>query len=154
MANPDLLTSFYFSVRLGAKSSPADAAFQEVSGLSKEMGLEEVISGGENRFKFRLPAHTSYPNLVLKRGVAQAESGLVEWCQATLDSGLGKPIKSQNLSVSLLDEEGQTCTSWTFVEAYPVKWQMSDLKSQESAILVETMEFAYRYFEIDDSCDQ
>jgi hypothetical protein len=32
MSNPDLLTSFYFSVRLGAKSSAADAAFQEVSG--------------------------------------------------------------------------------------------------------------------------
>jgi hypothetical protein len=58
---------------------------------------------------FRLPANISYPNLALTRGVAQAESGLVGWCQATLDSGLGKPITTQNLSLSLslslLDEE-------------------------------------------------
>jgi phage tail-like protein len=153
MANPDLLTSFHFSVRMAGKSGTADAAFQEASGLGKEMALDEVVSGGENRFKFRLPAGISYSNLVLKRGVARAESPLVAWVQATLDGGLAKPVQTCNILVNLLDEEGQACMSWTFNKAYPVKWTMSDLKAQESGLLVETMEFAYRYFDIDDSRD-
>ncbi len=148
-----MLTSFYFSVKVAGKNSAHDVAFQEASGLSKEMGLEEVVSGGENRFKYRLPGHISYPNLVLKRGVARAESPLAQWCQSTLDGGLGKPISTHNLIVSLLDEDGQVSMSWTFVKAYPIKWQMSDLKSQEGSILMETIEFAYRYFEIDDNRD-
>jgi phage tail-like protein len=155
MADPGaaLLSSFYFSVKVAGKGSAHDVAFQEVSGLSKEMALEEVVSGGENRFKYRLPGNTSYPNRVLKRGVAQAESPLVGWCQTTLDGGVGQPIKAQDIIVSLLDEDGQSALSWTFVKAFPIKWQMSDLKSQESSILVETIELAYRYFEINDNRD-
>ena len=156
MASPDLLTSFYFSVKVNGPhwtSSDNDAAFQEASGLGKEIKTEDVGSGGENRFKYRLPASTTYQNLVLKRGVVLVDSHLIEWCQETLDAGLSKPVETNDIVVSLLDEKGQTCMSWTFVKAYPVKWQMSDLKSQESSILVETMEFAYRYFKVDDSRD-
>ncbi|GAB3408098.1 phage tail protein [Massilia agilis] len=153
MASPDLLTSFYFSVKVTGKSSANDAAFQEASGLGKEIKTEDVGSGGENRFRYRLPAGTTYQNLVLKRGVVLADSPLIEWCQMTLDGGLGKPVETHDVLVSLLNEKGQTCISWTFAKAYPVKWQMSDLKSQESSILVETIEFAYRYFEVDDSRD-
>ncbi|MEZ4873956.1 MAG: phage tail protein [Flavobacteriaceae bacterium] len=57
--------SFYF--KLSFKG--VDAAFQEVSGISKELGVEEVVCGGENRFKYRLPTTTSGQNLVLKRAV-------------------------------------------------------------------------------------
>lgn len=151
MAKPDLLTSFYFSVQLHGESSGSDAAFQEVSGLSKETGVEEVISGGENRFKYRLPTNTSYPNLVLKRGIALVDSPLIAWCQNTMDGGLGKPIKTNNILLRLLDSAGQATMSWNFVNAYPLKWAMGDLKSQESTMLIETIELAYHYFELDDS---
>jgi phage tail-like protein len=151
MASNDLQTSFYFSVKISGNSSSADAAFQEVTGLSKEMGTEDVVSGGENRFKYRLPAITTYPNLVLKRGIALIDSPLIEWCQITLDSGLGKPVQTQNIMLNLLNASGQASMSWSFVKAYPVKWLISDLKSQESNVLIETIEFAYQYFEVNDS---
>lgn len=151
MASPELLTSFYFSVRIAGESNGTDAAFQEVSGLSKETGVEEVVSGGENRFKYRLPNHTSYPNLVLKRGVVMIDSPLVEWCQDTLNGGLGRPIATKDITLRLLDGDGQTSLSWNFIKAYPLKWAMSDLKSQESTMLIETIELAYHYFEADDT---
>jgi phage tail-like protein len=149
MAKPDLLTGFYFSVRVDGKGSANDAAFQEASGLSMEMKTEAVVSGGDKRSKHRLPAGTGSTNLVLKRGVAQVDSPLVEWCQMTLEGSLDKPTEIHDIQVSLMDEKGHICMSWTFADAYPVKWQMSDLRSQENSILVETIEFAYRYFDID-----
>ncbi|MCI3944230.1 phage tail protein [Pseudomonas syringae] len=151
MADRDLLTGFYFSVRISGESSGTDAAFQEVSGLSQETAIEEVISGGENRFNYRLPGHTRYSNLILKRGVAQADSPLIEWCQETMDDGLRNPIQTKNIIVSLFDEQGLTRLSWNFVKAYPVKWSMSELKSQDSNLLVETIELAYQYYKADDS---
>jgi len=150
MASPELLTSFYFSVKLSGGGSGTDAAFQEVSGLSKEFGMEEVSSGGENRFKYRLPGHVSYPNLVLKRGIVLTDSPLIEWCQRTLDAGLADPVQTRDITLRLLDENGHVSMSWNFVKAYPIKWSMSDLKSQESSILIETIELAYHYFEVDD----
>ncbi len=153
MASKVLLTGFYFSVRIAGGSSANDAAFQEASGLGKEMQTEDIVSGGENRFKYRLPNGVSYQNLVLKRGIVVEYSPLVEWCQNTLDGGTGKPIQLKNISLMLLNQAGQTCMSWSFVNAYPLKWMMSDLKSQESSVLIETIEFAYQYFDLDDSRD-
>ena len=50
----DLKTGFYFGLAI-SRSTGSDVGFQEVSGLSAEIGVEEVVSGGENRFKYRLP---------------------------------------------------------------------------------------------------
>jgi phage tail-like protein len=150
-ADADLLASFWFGVRITGQGRSVDAAFQEVSGLSQEMAVEEVASGGENRFSYRLPGRTRYPNLVLRRGVATAESPLIEWCQTTLDGGLGRPLQTRNLSVSLFDASGQPSLSWNFVKAYPVKWSMSELSAQDNRLLIETIELAYQYFEADDA---
>lgn len=147
---PDLQTGFYFSLSVSGDKSDSDAAFQEVSGLSAQLDVEEVVSGGENRFKYRLPSIVTYPNLVLKRGIALVASPLITWCQQTLSSGLAKPIVSKNIMLHLLDKNGQANMSWSFVKAYPLKWSIGDLKSQESSILIETIELAYQYFEITD----
>ncbi len=142
------ITGFYFSLSFEGLAGKGDAAFQEASGLSKEAKLEEITSGGENRFKFRVPTSTSFQNLVLKRGVAATDSPLLEWCAQVLDSGLGEPIKTRNVQLNLLDEKGSNCSTWTFENAYPVKWSATDLKSQDNAMLIESLEFAYHYFDI------
>jgi hypothetical protein len=45
-----------------------------VTGISKERSLEEVVCGGENRFKYRLVGIATSQNLVLKR--AKVEKAL------------------------------------------------------------------------------
>jgi phage tail-like protein len=140
---------FYFSLTFLGDVSQMDAAFQEVSGLSKEMDLEEVTCGGENRFKYRLPTIPKHQNLVLKRGITTDISQLRNWCLDTLDSGLTKPIKTQDLQLLLLDENGVTCMSWLIHKAYPVKWHMSELNSEKNAIAIETLELCYRIFEVE-----
>jgi len=134
--------AFYFSV----VTDEGDAAFQEVSGISKEMGFEEVTAGGENRFKYRLPTVTTNTNLVLKRGLAPSGSGLVAWCDDTI--GLATlPVKTRNITVNLLNEANNPVFSWCFYKAYPVRYSVSDFHSQENKLVIELMEFAYTYFE-------
>ncbi|MBQ0788019.1 MAG: phage tail protein [Oceanihabitans sp.] len=140
----DYPVGFYFKLTFKEE----DIGFQEVLGISKEIEVEEVVSGGENRFKYRLPTITSTQNLVLKRGIAAADSELISWCKSTMDEGLINPIIPMDVSVSLVNKEGLALISWTFYNAYPVKYSVSDLSPDPNAIAIETLAFAYSYFEI------
>lgn len=37
---------------------------------------------------------------------------------------------------------------WTFYNAYSVKYSVSDIKSQENELVIESIELAYTYFVI------
>ncbi len=144
MANSTYPVSFYFELSFNGE----DAAFQEVSGIAKELSVEEVVCGGENRFKYRLPTVSTSQNLILKRAVIPAGSKLNDWCSSCIDEGLVNKIVPHDVSVSLLDAEGTVSIMWTFHNAYPVKYSVSDLKSQENGLAIESIELAYTYFEI------
>ncbi|NHN24932.1 phage tail protein [Flavobacterium jejuense] len=135
---------FYFQLSFKGE----DAAFKEVSGISKELSMEEVVCGGENRFKYRLPTITTSQNLVLKRALIPEGSKLIDWCASTLDEGLASAISTHDVSVSLFNSDGSVSVMWTFYNAYPVKYSVSDLKSQENEIVIESIELAYTYFVI------
>lgn len=134
---------FYFKLHFNGE----DTAFKEVSGLSKELGVEEVVSGGENRFAYRVPTGIKYQNLILKRGMVNKDSQLIKWCVSTIEEGLTKTIVTNNLTVSLLDKDGLVLIEWTFHDAYPISYSFSDLMPDENSIVMETIEFAYAYFE-------
>lgn len=144
MVNSDYAVGFYFSLSFGGE----DAAFKEVSGISKELSIEEVASGGENRFKYRLPNISSSKNLILKRAIVSSGSQLITWCSSTIDDGLANAIQTKDVAVNLLNNKGEVLVKWTFYNAYPVNYSVSDLKSQESELVMETIELAYNYFDI------
>ncbi len=136
---------FHFKVEFklqGLSAEAREARFQEVSGLSKSLGVEEYREGGENRFSHRLPLPAKYPNLVLKRGVLR-NSKLIKWCFDAIDNFVFSPVE---LTVTLLNEEHDPLVVWDFVGAYPVKWSVTDLKAQENSIVIESMELVYQYF--------
>lgn len=136
--------SFYFKLSF----SGVDAAFKEVSGISKELSVEEIVCGGENRFKYRLPTVSSSQNLILKRAIVPVGSQLINWCASCIDQGLSGTIQPHDVTLSLLDASGFVCMLWTFHNAYPIKYAVSDLNSQESGIAIESIELAYTYFDI------
>ncbi len=135
---------FHFKVEFslsGAKDG--DVRFQEVSGLTAELGVEEVAEGGENRFAHRLPTRAKYSNLVLKRGL-MTDSALIDWCKSAIS---GFTFKPTTVNVTLLNENHKPVGgAFSFVRAWPVKWSVSDFKAQENGIVVETLELAYNYF--------
>jgi phage tail-like protein len=135
---------FYFELSFSGE----DAAFQEVSGIAKELSMEEVAGGGENRFKYRLPGVASSQNLVLKRALVPSGSNLLAWCAGTIDQGLGVSIQTYDVTVRLLGADGKACASWVFHNAYPVKYSVSEFRSMENGVVIETIELAYTYFDI------
>jgi phage tail-like protein len=138
--------AFYFRLSFYGSTVSVDASFKEVSGLTMEMGVEEITEGGNNTFKHRVPTSVKFSNLVLKRGLVPKDSPLIDWCNKTLDGGLSEHIETKNIVVSLLDENGDLLKSWSFTNAWPVKWSVSDLTSMNNEVLIETLEFSYNHF--------
>ena len=145
MAYP-IPVGFFFTVDFGFQGDD-EAAFQEVGGLTVEITTEEYREGGLNHYSHRLPTGVKFGNLVLKRGMFK-DSKTVNWCKNAIDNFTFEP---RDITVSLLDFEGQDkakpLVQWAFQKAYPVKWVISDLKSQDGTLVIETLELAYARFE-------
>ncbi len=133
---------FHFKVEFRLGESRADNRFQEVTGLSAEIAVEELREGGLNEYAHKLPNGAKYGNLVLKRGFI-TDSAVTDWCRSALEHFAFDPL---DVSVSLLDEAHEPLAAWEFMGAWPVKWSVSDFKAQENAIVVESLELAYRMF--------
>ncbi|HBR53834.1 MAG TPA: phage tail protein [Flavobacteriaceae bacterium] len=138
--------AFYFQLSFSGISGTVDASFKEVSGISMEMGIEEITEGGNNAFKHRVPTSVKFSNLVLKRGLVPKDSEVIAWCKSTLEGGLAEVIETKNITVHLLNENGDPLNSWSFMNAWPVKWAAADLHSMNNEVMIETLEFAYSNF--------
>jgi len=137
-----------------------DVQFQSVAGLSVEMETEEYTEGGENRFKHTLPGRTKFPNLVLKRGLFK-DSAIITWCEKAFEDFEFKPIdlvinlyseaetKGEGKDKEFDAESSTPLITWKITHAIPVKWAIDDLNSQESKIVMETLELSYNYFKIE-----
>ncbi len=142
-----LPVGYYFLVTLlfgGLEPNPLDIRFQEVQGISAEISYEEIKEGGENAnlFLHYVPSKTTQPkNLILKRGMV-------------MGSPIGKQIEQAmneleiipgSVLVSVLDEESSPHANWLFLEAFPVKWSITDLNAKNSEIIIETIEMKYSH---------
>ena len=91
----------------------------------------------------------SYPNLILKRGLLKG-SAFLDWFKSAMNTYFIVVVydfKPADITITLLDEADEPVAVWNVVQAYPLKWSMSDLRSSENAVVVESMELAYQYFE-------
>jgi phage tail-like protein len=149
VAFPYPATGYYYAVRLASAAvTDHDASFKEVSGLAMELAVEELGEGGENRFKHRLPTGAKYTNLVLKRGLVVESSPFFQWCSTTIQGNLVKAIVPSGILVALLDENGAPLRTWSVVNAWPVKWSVSDFNAMDGQVVIETLEIAYQYFNV------
>jgi len=142
-ANATPPSAFHFVVSIGSAPRDADCWFREVSGIAAELELESVVEGGENRFVHQLPKSVKHLRLVLKRGVAPSDSRLVSWCREVLEGGPGQPITTQLLRVSMLDETGQPLRTWSFADAFPVKWEVEPFNATKNEVAMEKVEISY-----------
>jgi len=124
--------------------TPNDLRFQQVSGLSVNMATEDLNEGGENRFAHQLVSRPKYSHLVLKRGMFIG-SGIISWCEDAIENF---DIKPTNIFISLLNDMHLPVASWHVMNAYPVKWEISEFDAEKSAMVVETIELAYNYYKV------
>jgi len=141
---PTLPAAFHFTVSVGVSSSGTDSSFQEVSGIELSMEVDELREGGENRFVHQLPTGVKQKRLTLKRGIAPLSSGLVKWCQSTLEGDMSEPITLSTVNVWLLDEKANALRGWSFTNAFPVRWEIDTFNSTKNEVALETIELAFQ----------
>lgn len=134
--------AFSFKVNVVGVNGYFEGNFQEVKGISVKLGSFPLKEGGENRFTYRLPEPPKYENLVLRRGMVLS-SDLISWARNAVENF---QITTKSVVVNLIDENGFPLAAWSFVRAYPVALVYSDLKAQDNAIMIETLELSYDYF--------
>lgn len=136
---------FHFMVDFeGIPLSSADIRFQSVSGINGSVPNSETYEeGGENRFTHRLPKRASYENLVLKRGMLIG-SELIKWFKDAIEDFKFSP---RNITVTLLNSDHEPLEQWMFYKAWPTKWNTDGFDAEKGAIVIETVEFSYQFFE-------
>lgn len=132
-ANSRPYGKFRFAVEI---SGLTVAHFQSVAGLAHEIEVYTHQEGGLNDRTHKLPAQGSYPNLVLKAGYA-VDDTLESWHRKFPRGG------RKNVTITLRDDAGQALKSWTFREAWPVKWEGPELDASQSQIAVQSIELAH-----------
>lgn len=135
-ANPPIQHAKAFSVTIPSLTLEV-GLFTQVTGLSSQVDVMEYPEGGNNLFVHRLPTRIKQGNVTLKRGVT-SEKALIAWFQASV-------VKAQpsNLSVQVLDELGNIMQTWSFPNAYPVKWTGSDLNAGGNEFMTQSLEIAH-----------
>ena len=152
LTNDDiLLPAFYFKVEFTGIAGLTEQYFQEVSGLSWELEVEDLPAGGANDYKIRLPKGLRYPNLMLKRSM-YADSKLAKWMEDAIQSyftnaGAPQPTEAQtDVLITLMNHKGDILIQWQVQQAFPLKWNLAPFNAQESKFVTETFEFGYHSF--------
>jgi phage tail-like protein len=141
VGNPPLGFRFgVFFFAMGVIPNPIDILFQKVSGLGVTVETLTVEEGGQNLYSQSLPQKIQYENLVLERGMVVGSPLGIEFNVAM---SLFK-FSPSNVLVTLLDNTHIPIASWLFMNAYPVKWSVSDLDATANAVVIEHMELAYQ----------
>jgi phage tail-like protein len=133
----DPYLSFHFLVEI---EGLVIGGFNEVTGLTVEVEIEEYREGGLNAYVHKLAGPARYPNnLVLKRGLTDSDA-LWNWHQDVVRGN----IQRRNGSIILLDSAGEEQWRWNFVDAYPVRWVGPDLRASSAEVAIETLELVHR----------
>lgn len=121
-----------------------DAWFTECSGFEVKVDVEEYKEGGLNEYIHRLPGRQSYGNVTLKRGVCDSIE-LYEWLTA-LTAASGKNQEKKNISVVMYNGKNEERLRWNLIAAYPIKWNTGSMQSEQSSIVIESLELTYQEF--------
>ncbi|MCB0502354.1 MAG: phage tail protein [Bacteroidetes bacterium] len=136
---------FHFRVEFINVGNDNDVRFQSVSGLNMELDVENIKEGGQNLFEHKLPGRSKFSDLTLKRGLL-LDSEVIKWIKSAL---YDREFKPANMNISLLNNNHEPILTWKIFNAWPRKWNVSDLNAAENSIMVETLEIAYNYFKVE-----
>ena len=130
-----------FRVEIDGISS---ASFIEVIMPEAAIDVIEYREGADPGILRKLSGLTKYGNIILKRGVTENQE-LFDWISSVIERGAGE--NRRNMSIVLMDEEMNDKIRWNFRDAWPVKYEISDLNAQQSEIVFEILEIAFESFE-------
>lgn len=122
--------------------------FQKVAGLTVEVELETFEEGGQNQYAHKLPKGIKWPNIVLTRGITEADNFLA-WVTRSSGDGLaaaGDKLDRTTAAITMLDARGQRIRSWEVDGAFPVKWNGPTFASTTADTASEELEITHNGF--------
>lgn len=125
-----------------------ESYFQSISGIKATAGESIAINGGGNNRQYKLPTATTYPDLVLSRGLIKKDSSLGKWFRNFLiaDNNL-YAVERRIFNVMLLGQDkDDILTTWSFYDCYPKELEVGAFNADKSEIAIETLTLAYSYF--------
>lgn len=114
--------------------------FSKVRGLNRETKFESIREGGVNDFERKLATLTTYPPLVLERGLA--DPMLWEWHQKVVEGRVDRRV----ITITLRDERRRDVWGWILQGAFPVKWSVGDFDAASGQVAAESIEFVHHGF--------
>lgn len=139
MSRNDPLRNVRFRVEIDGDDT---LGFSEVSGLSTESDVIEYREGTEQPVIRKLPGLSRFPNVTLKRGISES-AVLWEWRKQVVDG----EIQRKTVRIVVLDEAGNDRAAFVIREAWPAKYEASDLDADGNEVAIETVELAHEGFE-------
>ncbi len=135
-----MTSMFYTTYRFRCEiEGITEAVFDECTGLSMAVEVQQVREGGGNDYVRMLPGKMEKSgNLVLKRGIATAE--LWDWF-VNVAAGT---VARKSVTVIITGYDTMTEIRLNFEDTIPVKWQGPTLKSDANEVAFETIELAHR----------
>ncbi|MGC9360459.1 MAG: phage tail protein [Anaerolineae bacterium] len=116
------------------------ATFTQCTLPTLEMEVEERKEGGFNDGTHILPTRVKKGTITLKRGMV-SDTELLGWYLAVMAGQLEK--SRRQVSIIMLDSQGEEIMRWDFSGVYPVKWTGPELDSASNKVAIEALELAY-----------
>ncbi|RYZ51423.1 MAG: phage tail protein [Sphingobacteriales bacterium] len=130
------LPKFHFRVEWGGSR----IGFTEVTGLNLETEVIEYRDGSSPEYsKIKMPGLRKFGNITLKRGTFANDNEYYAWFNTV---NLNQ-IERRDVTISLLNESHEPVVVWKVKNAFPVKIQSPDLKSDANEAAIETLEIAH-----------
>lgn len=122
-----------------------EIAFAEVELPAAEIETIEYREGADRTNASRkLPGRVRYGNVVFRRGIT-GSLGLWQW----FEQAAAGQIARRDVRVTLLDEARNPVQQWRFRDAWPVKYDPSDLNAKGNEVLIETLELAVESIDLE-----
>jgi phage tail-like protein len=121
------------------------AAFTEFTLPTLTMETEEIKEGGQNTYAHKLPVRVTVGSATLKHGIA-TDFTLLNWYMDMLKGDIASATRQ--VRVTMFDTSHLAVMTWTFRQAYPIKWSGPSLKTDNSSVGIEEIEFVHHGFDI------
>ena len=139
---PDPSPSFRFHIEIEGVEV---ARFSECNGIDFETETFDYKEGGLNSHVHRFPGRWKFNNLNLKKGIATDGQPLWDWVQSVVQGANTGEFTTHSVTVTLYDLSGQNpLRTWTYQDAYPIKWAATALSADQNAIAIETLTLAHQ----------
>ncbi|MBR9997745.1 MAG: phage tail protein [Cyclobacteriaceae bacterium] len=135
------LPKFHFLVQWGGSKF----GFTEVTGLDFQVEPIEYREGSSPEYhKIKMPGMHKFSNITLKRGTFNGDIEFYNWMKTISLTN----VERRDITISLLNEAHEPVITWGIKNAFPIKVQASDLKSDGNEVAIETLELAHEGLKI------